>query len=160
MIIHLKGSPREMTLSSPIYIQCQCKNASEKTPFHEQNMPEPFQEQSTDPSNRGANKDHRTNLIPIPSINHPTSFPINYKNDSNIMVEREGSIVYQQIVKNTKLKNKIIIIKQIISLEANKLIRTIESSIQQTKFYNLNKSCDKKEILNKRIQKEDHYRIK
>ena len=55
MIIHLKGSPREMTLSSPIYRQCQCKNASEKTPFHEQNMPEPFQEQSTDPSNSGAN---------------------------------------------------------------------------------------------------------
>ena len=55
MIIHSKGSPREMTLSSPIYRQCQCKNASEKTPFHEQNMPEPFQEQSTDPSNRGAN---------------------------------------------------------------------------------------------------------
>ena len=30
-----EGSPLEMTLSSPIYRQCQCKNASEKTPFHE-----------------------------------------------------------------------------------------------------------------------------
>ena len=58
-------------------------------------MPELFQEQSTDPSNRGASKDHHTNLIPILSINHSTSFPINYKNDSNIMVERDGSIVYQ-----------------------------------------------------------------
>ena len=44
MIIHSKGSPQEMTLSSPIYRQCQCKNASENTPFHEQNMPEPFQD--------------------------------------------------------------------------------------------------------------------
>ena len=34
MIIHSKGSPREMTLSFPIYRQCQCKNVSEKTPFH------------------------------------------------------------------------------------------------------------------------------
>ena len=30
-----------MTLASPIYRQCQSKNASEKTPFHDQNMPEP-----------------------------------------------------------------------------------------------------------------------
>ena len=43
MIIHLKGSPREMTLTFPIFRQCQCKNPSEKTPFHKQNMPEPFQ---------------------------------------------------------------------------------------------------------------------
>ena len=144
-----------MTLSSPIYRQCHCKNASEKTPFHEQNMPEPFQEQSTDPSNRGANKDHHTNLIPIPSINHPTSFPINYKNDSNIMVERDGSIVCQQNSKKHETKNQ-----NHSSLEAKKLIRPIESSIQKTKFYNLNKSCDNKEILTKRIQKEDHYMIK
>ena len=78
-----------------------------------------------------------------------------------------------KIVKNMKLKNKIIITKQIISLgakkliriiessnhktksynlnksgKAKKLIRTIESSIQKTKFYNLNKSCNNKEILN------------
>ena len=38
MIIHLKDSPQEMTLSSPIYRQFQCKNATKKTPFHEQNM--------------------------------------------------------------------------------------------------------------------------
>ena len=31
MIIHSKGSPREMNLSSPIYRQYQCKNASQKT---------------------------------------------------------------------------------------------------------------------------------
>ena len=123
-------------------------------------MPEPFQEQSTDPSNRGANKDHHTNLIPIPSINHPTSFPINYKNDSNIMVERDGSIVCQQNSKKHKTK------KQNHNHHTNnlpgakKLIRPIESSIQKTKFYNLNKSCDNKEILTKRVQKEDHYRIK
>ena len=101
-----EGSPLEMTLSSPIYRQCQCKNASEKTPFHEQNMPEPFQEQSNDPSNRGASKDHHTNLIPVPSINHPTSFPINYKNDSNIMVERDGSIVCQQNSKEHETKKQ------------------------------------------------------
>ena len=65
-----------------------------------------------------------------------------------------------KVVRNMKLKNKIKIIKQIISLEAKKLIRPIESSTQQTKFYNLNKSCDNKEILTKRIQKEDHYMIK
>ena len=43
IIIHSKGSPREMTLTSPFYRQFQCKNASEKTPSHEQNMAEPFQ---------------------------------------------------------------------------------------------------------------------
>ena len=93
MIVHSKGSLREMTLSSPIYRQCQCKNASKKTRFHEQNKPEPFQERYTHPSNGGAIKDNHTNLISIPSINHPSSFPINYKSDSNIMVERDGSIV-------------------------------------------------------------------
>ena len=68
----------------------------EKAPFHEQNMPESSQEQSTDPSNRGASKDYHTNSIPIPSMKHPTSFAVNYKNDTNIMVERDGSIVCQQ----------------------------------------------------------------
>ena len=77
MIIHSKGSPREMTLSSSIYRQCQCKNASEKTHFHEQNMLELFQEQSPNPSNRGASKDYHTDLITIPPIKHPTSFPVN-----------------------------------------------------------------------------------
>ena len=96
VIIHSKGSPREMTLSSPIYRQCQRKSASKKTPFHEQNLSEPFQEQSTDPSNRGANKDNHTNLIPITSINHPTSFSINNKNHSNIIAKKDGSIVCQQ----------------------------------------------------------------
>ena len=52
MIIHSKGSPREMTLFSPIYRQYQCKNVSEKTPFHEPNMSESSQEQSTHPSSR------------------------------------------------------------------------------------------------------------
>ena len=51
MIIHSKSSPREMNLSSPIYRQYQCKNASKKTTLHKQNMPESSQEQSTDPSN-------------------------------------------------------------------------------------------------------------
>ena len=106
MIIHSKGSPREMTLSSPIYRQYQCKNASEKTPFHEENMPESFPTQSTDPSTRGASKDHHTNLIPIPSIKHPTSFPVNNKNDSNIMVERDGSMVCQQNSKKHETKKQ------------------------------------------------------
>ena len=42
------------------------------------------------------NKDHHANLIPIPSIKYPTSFVVNYKNDSNIMVARDGNIVCQQ----------------------------------------------------------------
>ena len=58
MIINSKGSPGEMTLSFAIYKQYQCKNASEKTPFCEHNMPESIQEQSTDPINRDASKDH------------------------------------------------------------------------------------------------------
>ena len=73
-----------MNLSSPIYRQYQCKNASKKTTLHKQNMPESSQEQSTDPSNWGASKDHHTNLIPIPSTKHINSFAVNYKNDSNI----------------------------------------------------------------------------
>ena len=107
-IIHSKDSPQEMALSSPIYRQCQCKNASKKTPFHEENTPfhESFQEQSTDPSNRGASKDHHTNLIPITSIDYPTSFPINYKNESNIMVERDGSVVCLQNKKEHETKKQ------------------------------------------------------
>ena len=106
MIIHSKDCPRELTLSSPVYRQFQCKNASKKIPFHEQNMSERFQKQSTDPSNKDGSKDHHTSLIPIPSINHPTSFPSNYKNDSNIMVERDGSIVCQQNSKEHETKNQ------------------------------------------------------
>ena len=154
-----------MTLSSPIYRQCQCKNTSEKAPFHEQNMPEPFQEQFTDPSNRGANKDHHTNLIPIPSINHPTSFPINYKNDSNIMVERDGSIVCQQNSKEHETK------KQNHNHQTNNLPGSEDtdknnSSIQKTKFYNLKNELQQQrntKLENSKkqfFQKEDHYRIK
>ena len=149
-----------MTLIFPIYRQCLCKNDSEKTPFHKQNMPEWFQEQSNDPSNRGKSKNNHTDLIPVPSIKYPTSFPNNYKNDSNIMVERDDNIMCQKMVKNIKLKNKVIIIKQIISLEAKKLTRTIKSSMQKTKFYNLNKNCNNKEILSYITQKKDYYRIK
>ena len=133
MIIHLKGPPREMTLSLPIYRQCQCKNASKKTPFHEQNMPEPFQEQSTDPSKRGANKDHYTNSIPMPSFNHPTSFPINYKHDSNIMVERDGSIVCQQNSKEHKTK------KQNQNHQTNNLPGSEETDKNNRKQYPANK---------------------
>ena len=66
------------------------------------------------------------------------------------MIERDGSIVCQQNSKGHETKKIIIITKQIISLEAKKLIKTIESSIQKTKskFYNLNKNCNNKEILN------------
>ena len=66
------------------------------------------------------------------------------------MVERDGRIVCQQKSKEheTKKNKTIIITKQIISLEAKKLIRTIDSNIKKTKFYNLNKSCNNKEILN------------
>ena len=66
-----------MTLSSPIYRQRQGKNASEKTPFREQNMSESPQVQSADPT--GTSKYHHTNLILVPSIKRPTSFTFNYK---------------------------------------------------------------------------------
>ena len=66
MIIHSKGFPPKMTFSSPIYRQYQRNNASEKTLFHKQNMPESPQEQSSDPSKRGTSKNHHTNSIPIP----------------------------------------------------------------------------------------------
>ena len=45
MIIHSKGPPQEMTLSSPIYRQYHSNNASEKTSFHKQNMAESPQKQ-------------------------------------------------------------------------------------------------------------------
>ena len=64
------------------------------------------QEQSTDPRNRGASKYHSTNLIPIARIKHPTSFAVNYKNNSNIMVERDGSIVCQQLSKEPDRKKQ------------------------------------------------------
>ena len=54
-------------------------------------MPESPQVQSADPT--GRSKDHHTNLILVPSMKHPTSFTVNYKNKSNIMVERDSSIV-------------------------------------------------------------------
>ena len=69
-------------------------------------MSESPQEQSTDPSNRAASKDHHTNLISIPSIKHPTSFAANYKNYSNIMVERDDSIVCQQNSKEPETKKQ------------------------------------------------------
>ena len=56
MIVHSKGSLREKTLSSPIYRQYQGNNASEKTLFHKQNIPESPQEQSTNRSNRAQSK--------------------------------------------------------------------------------------------------------
>ena len=147
MIIHSKGSPREMTLSSPIYRQCQYKNASEKTPFHKQNMPEPFEEQSTDPSNRGANKDNQTNLIPIPSINHPTSFPINYKNDLNIMVERDGSIVCLQNSKEHETK------KQNHNHQTNNLLGSKETDKNNRKQYPENKILQFEQKLQQRNTK-------
>ena len=66
-----------------------------------------FQEQSTNPSNRSASKDHHTSLIPIPSIKNPTSFPVNCKNNSNIMVEKDGSIMchYNSKEHETKKQN-------------------------------------------------------
>ena len=54
-------------------------------------MPESPQVQSADPT--GTSKDHHTNLILVPSIKHPTSFTVNCKKESNIMVERDSSIV-------------------------------------------------------------------
>ena len=55
------------------------------------NMPDSPEVQSTDPT--GTSKDHHTNQIPVPSIKHPTSFAVNYKNKSNITAERDSSIV-------------------------------------------------------------------
>lgn len=86
-----EGFSPKMTLSFPIYRYCQAKNASEKTPFPEQNMPESPQVESADPTS--TSKDHHTNLILVTSIEHPTSFTVNYKNESNIMVETDSSIV-------------------------------------------------------------------
>ena len=54
-------------------------------------MPDSPEVQSTDPT--GTSKDHHTNPIPVPSIKHPTSFAVNYKNKSNITAERDSSIV-------------------------------------------------------------------
>ena len=68
VIIHSKGSSREMTLSSPIYRQYQSKNTFEKIPFHEQNMPESPQEQFTDPSNRAGKFYIRRNNNKVDSI--------------------------------------------------------------------------------------------
>ena len=134
MIIDSKGSPREMTLSSPIYKQCQCKNASKKTAFHEKSMPESFQEQYTDSSNRGSSKDHNTNLIPIPSINHATSFSNNYKNESNMMVERDGSIVCEQNSKEHETN------KQNHNHQANNLLGSEETDRNNRKQYPENKT--------------------
>ena len=134
MIIDSKGSPREMTLSSPIYKQCQCKNASKKTAFHEKSMPESFQEQYTNSSNRSSSKDHNTNLIPIPSINHATSFSNNYKNDSNIMVERDGSIVCEQNSKEHETN------KQNHNYQANNLLGSEETDRNNRKQYPENKT--------------------
>ena len=128
-------------------------------------MPEPFQEQCTDPSNRGANKNHHTNVIATPSINNPASFPINYKNDSNIMVERDGSIVCQQNSKEHETK------KQNHNHQTNNLPGSEDtdknnSSIQKTKFYNLKNELQQQrntKLENSKkqfFQKEDHYRIK
>ena len=61
------------------------------------------------------------------------------------MVERDGIIVYQQNSKEHETKNQIHNYQKIISLEAKKLIRTIESSFQKTNFTILNKSCNNKE---------------
>ena len=44
MIIHSKDSPQELNFSSPIYRQIQRKNASQKAPFHKQNLPKSPQE--------------------------------------------------------------------------------------------------------------------
>ena len=93
-------------------------------------MIESFLEQSINPRNRAASKDHHTDLIPVPLIKHSTSFPVNYKNGSITMVKSDGSIVCQQKSKEHETKeakkHTIIITKQIISLEAKKLIRWIE----------------------------------
>ena len=106
MIAHCKGSPQEIILSSPICRQYQSKNASKKTLFHEQNMPESPQEQCPAHSNRDTSKDHHTNLIPITSIKHPTSSPVHYKNDSNITVERANSTKCQQNSKERETKKQ------------------------------------------------------
>ena len=90
-----------MALSSPIYRQYQSNNVSKKILFHAQIIPE-----STDPSNRDTSKDRHTNTIPIPSIKHPTSFTVSCKNDSNIMVERDSSIVCQQNSKEPETKKQ------------------------------------------------------
>ena len=68
MVIYSEGSPQKVTLSSPIYLQYQRKNISKKTFFHEQNIPESPQKQSTDSSNRDTSKDHHTNFIPIQTL--------------------------------------------------------------------------------------------
>ena len=76
------------------------------------------------------------------------------------MVERDGSIVCQQNSKEHETK------KQNHNHQTNNLPGSEETDknnrkqYPENKIFNLNKSCDNKEILNKRIQKEDHYRIK
>ena len=76
------------------------------------------------------------------------------------MIERDGSIVCQQNSKEHETK------KQNHNHQTNNLPGSEETDknnrkqYPENKIFNLNKSCDNKEILNKRIQKEDHYRIK
>ena len=91
MIILFQGFPQEMTWLSLIYRQLQSNHSFKMVSFHEQNMPESPQEQSTDPSNRSTSIDHQRYLIPIPSIKHRTNFAI-----SSIMVEGDKSITCQK----------------------------------------------------------------
>ena len=98
MTIHSNGPPPRNDLIFP-YLQ----TVPEEECFGKDTMPRIkhariTQEQSTD--------DHHTDLIPIPSIKHPTSFAVNYKNDSNRMVERDDSIVCQQNSKEPETKKQ------------------------------------------------------
>ena len=108
-------------------------------------MLESPQEQSNDPSNWGTRS---TQKFPpkITSIKHPITFAVNYKNDSNIMVERDNSIVFQQNSKEPQTKKNN---HNQGTMETKKLVRTIGSSIMKIKSYNLNKSSNNKEILHK-----------
>ena len=64
-----------------------------------------------------------TQIYPNTINYHTTSFPINYKNDSNIMVERDGSNVSQQNSKEHKTK------KQNHNHQTNSLPGTITGTI-------------------------------
>ena len=73
-------------------------------------------------------------IIPIPSINHATSFSNNYKNDSNMMVERDGSIVCEQNSKEHETN------KQNHNHQANNLLGSEETDRNNRKQYPENKT--------------------
>ena len=111
-------------------------------------MTESLQQQSTNPSDKGTIKDHHTNLMPMPLINHPADFPVNNKNNSNIMIESDSSFMCQQNSKGPETKKENNLNHQTKNLTGNKEAdKSNRQQYQEKKYYNLNKSSNNEEIL-------------